>query len=557
MKPRKIICTSFVFLTWLGGSGLSLSAQNLPTGSAAPAAKDSTGPQQVLIRAAFKPHLPGIDKISFDPLPVRNNTKPLVLGMDMPQGPQPNGSAQTLPGAVSLPAPILAPLPAHSIRLGLGNLNSLKAQLNLMWGENTSSHDRIVAHWTRMTGKSFAQEWSQQFLQFERVRPWAQQGSTVVKAFYQGDNRYRYGFAPDTLSLNKTDLRLSYSTLGLEWSGSPWADTGNGKKLGLTAGLYQFGTWGKGGETQIKASLPYAQTLHQMGVWRLSLQADLSFFQQWGPEKTNALWSVATAWEKNHSHGKWSLGFAPSWDQDRFYFLPQISASYKLPTLPELVLEAGYWARVDKNGFRSLVAQNPWLGRVDALHNTRTDEQFVRVQWQVQTAVQAQLKLARQAVQYLPLWVNQGSDGKAFGLVWEQRVQVWEASASAHWQVLPSWGGELGAVLRRFNTQAADKAWGQIPLSVQLSSTWQPLPSLLFTLKADAWDGAPYKLESTGFQGKSAPALDLNFRASTQVNQRWQAWVDMNNLLNQSYQRWNQYPVFGFQVMAGVVYSFR
>jgi hypothetical protein len=31
----------------------------------------------------------------------------------------------------------------------------------------------------------------------------------------------------------------------------------------------------------------------------------------------------------------------------------------------------------------------------------------------------------------------------------------------------------------------------------------------------------------------------------------------MNNLLNNTYQRWNQYNVLGFNVLGGVVYSFK
>ena len=34
-------------------------------------------------------------------------------------------------------------------------------------------------------------------------------------------------------------------------------------------------------------------------------------------------------------------------------------------------------------------------------------------------------------------------------------------------------------------------------------------------------------------------------------------WFQVNNLLNNKYQRWNQYQVLGLNVLGGVVYSFR
>jgi outer membrane receptor protein involved in Fe transport len=53
-----------------------------------------------------------------------------------------------------------------------------------------------------------------------------------------------------------------------------------------------------------------------------------------------------------------------------------------------------------------------------------------------------------------------------------------------------------------------------------------------------------------------SPGLDFNIGGEFDIGQNWRIWLQMNNLFNNTYQRWNQYPVFGFNVMAGVVYSF-
>ena len=33
-------------------------------------------------------------------------------------------------------------------------------------------------------------------------------------------------------------------------------------------------------------------------------------------------------------------------------------------------------------------------------------------------------------------------------------------------------------------------------------------------------------------------------------------WAQFNNILNKEYQRWNQYPVYGFNFVGGIRYSF-
>jgi outer membrane cobalamin receptor len=45
---------------------------------------------------------------------------------------------------------------------------------------------------------------------------------------------------------------------------------------------------------------------------------------------------------------------------------------------------------------------------------------------------------------------------------------------------------------------------------------------------------------------KLDPAIDLNLGVEFTITKQWRAWVQMNNLFNNRYERWNQYPVLGF-----------
>ncbi|MFZ9189448.1 MAG: hypothetical protein ACO21G_12765, partial [Algoriphagus sp.] len=58
-----------------------------------------------------------------------------------------------------------------------------------------------------------------------------------------------------------------------------------------------------------------------------------------------------------------------------------------------------------------------------------------------------------------------------------------------------------------------------------------------------------------GMIGRSQGAFDVNTSLEFKVNQSWRFWGQFNNLFNQSYQRWNQYPVYGFNFLIGVVFS--
>jgi outer membrane cobalamin receptor len=103
-----------------------------------------------------------------------------------------------------------------------------------------------------------------------------------------------------------------------------------------------------------------------------------------------------------------------------------------------------------------------------------------------------------------------------------------------------------------------EKAWGLVPLEATGSIKWKLMKDL--QVKADLYlsDGNPYSKNSgVTIPMKTGSYADLNLGAEFSVLPKLNIWLQMNNLLNSGYQRWNQYPVMGTQVLAGVVYSFR
>jgi len=114
-----------------------------------------------------------------------------------------------------------------------------------------------------------------------------------------------------------------------------------------------------------------------------------------------------------------------------------------------------------------------------------------------------------------------------------------------------------GATYTQFTKLSVNnKAYGLLPLEINGTLRWKVLNDL--TLKSDVFffDGSYYR--NTKMLGsKLNPAFDANLGAEFPVMKKMNAWIQLNNFLNDKYQRWNQYQVLGFQLLAGVVYSFR
>ena len=70
---------------------------------------------------------------------------------------------------------------------------------------------------------------------------------------------------------------------------------------------------------------------------------------------------------------------------------------------------------------------------------------------------------------------------------------------------------------------------------------------------------APYrsKVSPTVYKdvtGKSG--FDFSAGVEFKVTKALNLWLQMNNIFNNKYERWNQYQVYGFNILGGIVFSF-
>jgi len=83
----------------------------------------------------------------------------------------------------------------------------------------------------------------------------------------------------------------------------------------------------------------------------------------------------------------------------------------------------------------------------------------------------------------------------------------------------------------------------------------QVLKDLYLTSDLFAWGGEQYR-KKDGSSGKLKGAFDLNGGLDFKVTNNLKVWTQFNNIFNKQYQRWNQYPVYGFNFVAGVIFTF-
>ena len=76
-------------------------------------------------------------------------------------------------------------------------------------------------------------------------------------------------------------------------------------------------------------------------------------------------------------------------------------------------------------------------------------------------------------------------------------------------------------------------------------------------LKADLWafEGGYFRNINKSVASTNG-GFDINAGLEFRIAKQLNLWLQMNNLFNDKYQRWNQYSVYGFNILGGVIFSF-
>jgi hypothetical protein len=357
------------------------------------------------------------------------------------------------------------------------------------------------------------------------------------------------------LVYTKDQLKQIFNTVAVEIGAKNMQPNEAGVNFNPQLSVYRFTDNNSGAENNLIFKLPIEKAFSKIISFKLTFEADIANTKFLATNINNNLFSLNPAISFSSPNLKLNIGLRPSWDNSNYTMLPNLLAEAKLKNTP-LTLQIGWDGNFQKNSYRSLIAYNPWLGPLSAILNTQVNQQFIGIKGSSGNHITYNAKIAFQQLKNQPLFLNDAVDGKSFNTVYESNMNAIKIGGEFGYTVQDNWSILASASFTQFNAFSVNNyAWGLIPVEITGTSIWKPLKDL--QLKADLFylGGSMYKT-ATIPPSRLSPGLDLNIGGEFDIHQNWRIWLQMNNLFNNTYQRWNQYPVFGFNVMAGVVYSF-
>jgi hypothetical protein len=518
-------------------------------------AQDTSKRKTIDITSSFKPVLRTPSKLNFTPSAATGDTTRPSLQYNVP--------VQNLAFGFS-PAP-LKPLAYDDslqmiskekiyIKLGFGNFTTPYAKAALAFGDGVKTNGSLEGDYTSSKGNLPYQKFSQYGIRGSAIVNLNESNDLRFHAGIQGYGTYRYGFQPDTLTFPKDSLQLNFTDFSAGASLSNKKDIEAPVWYEPTVAFHLFGDNNRGREMQFNFNLPFEKNLtDNIGV-QLGVGGMISNFKSDSANFNNNYFLVNVGVNTNINNNiKLHAGAIPSWNNKQFKLLPDVQADF-LINGSSFIFQAGWKGYFTEQTYRSLVAFNPWIRQPDSLTNTRNTEFFGAVKAVVDEHFSFRIKAGYSALANVPLFVNDIGDGKTYRLLTEASMNKTNISGELSWLIGQKFQWYNSLSLSKYGgIDVAPKAYGLLPFEFRSSARARLVKDLY--LKADLYNfAATWYAPKAGGTSRSGSGFDLNAGAEFKVISKIDIWIQFNNILNQHYQRWNQYPVLGFQAIGGVIF---
>jgi hypothetical protein len=520
--------------------------------------QDSTKRRTIDISSVFKPVLRDASKINFHATPpVADTTRP-KLTYDIPSQ---YLSITYQPGELK---PLAMQVDSgldwknvNYIKAGVGNVHLPYIQTGFSFGDGKNTFFNIFADQYNAKGSLPHQKNSSTDVSILGDVKTASNLEWNGTLGFKTDGYSLYGYRPDTLKFSDDSLKQQFTAYHARLELRNINPTEFGLVYKPSAEVYVFSDNHnpKATETNSVLSLPMQKGIDKNFTFNLDFTANLTHYTKGDLTIQNNLFYVTPSLFVKSPNFDLHAGLTPSWDNGTFHLLPNFIADISTSD-QRLTLQTGWIGYYDKGSYQRYATFDPWLAQPSNLLDTRVQEIYGGIKGSLNDHFTYAAKIAFNRFWNMPLFVNDSLDGKTFLIRYASAMN----DLQLHGEIGYTQGEVLSAsvalnIHQYSGLVGQPEPWGLLPLELTTTVKWQVLKDLW--IKGDLWtfDGADY-LANNKVTEKGNPGLDVNAGIEFRVTRQLNFWLQMNNIFNSKYQRWNQYQVYGFNILGGIIFSF-
>lgn len=539
--------------------------------------KDTSTNRQIEIVDLYKPRFMDVQKIESVPVIEKSPVSPPVFSYQI-------RSHQVQTEKIIKPIPMTdmaaqqtTVYPSSFVKLGYGNIRTPLAEIYLNNKQNQKYsygvHYRFLQSNSDLN-RSFADFTNHNFKGYAST--FTKAGEVGLDVHYKYDRYYFYGFndsayIKDTTSElpGRTDLARTVRTFDASAFFNSTHTSPKKARHRTRFNFYHFGI-GKAVETQYALSskiygrVPDLENLTK-GQLSATIGFDYNIFKNDTLESLKRFFiQVDPRYEFVYEGMKISAGFNTTVffsgkDTSETFFNPVIRLEY--PIMEDIAsIYAGIDGRYRKQTLRNLIGINPYLNRYELVNQVENAISYLGVQAKMSPSADAVFEIGYSDISFIPLFVSNDTSFDRLNSFAVKYKQVSLLKFTTAFNYSFSEKVRIGLLGNFYNYEVMEEPYpwqlpnmdGKLNMRFNIRNKIYPHLDILAmgVQKQRTGTGTQYSVNSIDAFYDLSAGIDFRFKS------KLSAFVQANNMLGSRYQRWYNYPVYGFNIIGGITMIF-
>ena len=520
-------------------------------------AQDTTRRQTIEITSSYKPSLLNSVKINLSASPISPDTsRPRLAYFIPPQNLFYSYQPVALKPLALQTDTALKLGDRNQLKVGFGNYTTPYISGVFSFGDGKHNLANVSGDYISSRGKIQNQDFSEINLKATGSL-FSAHHETYAGVSLSQHEYYLYGYDHTVDSFAKQDIRRSYQDLSVNVGFRNIVLNDLGINYDPHLEVHEFSRENKVNETTLILNLPAEKKFSDQVSVKVALLGNFNKYQVKNSPTSvsNNLFQLAPELTYYSEQFTFHGGITPSWNNNTLAVLPNIYGEAQLKQ-SVLMIQAGWVGRYISNSFRTLSGENPYMQDPASLNNTKEIQFYGGIKATVGKHFSFNAKAAFISYTDMPLFVNDSIIGNSFYVSNESKLSNFQIHGDMNF-ISQDKFTVTGALDLNSYTGLHDnaKAWELYPLKLTGSIRWNAFQQVILKGDIVAFSGAKALLKNGDIKNMSG-GTDLSAGAEFKLNKQFSVWLDLNNMLNSKYERWNNYPVYGFQVIGGILVHF-
>lgn len=438
------------------------------------------------------------------------------------------------------------------VKLGGGNLSTL--YLDAGTGRFKGDNYNTALHVSHLSQSGAIRDQKVSATNFDATGSLNTVNHTLGAKVGIGNSRYHYyGYDHSLYNYNISNIRQSFTNIDLAVDMASMADSGKKISYHPSIKFYSFSeSFGSTAENSVQLSVPVTYVIDSF----LQIYATVNATYTGYRGQTNNIFSIAPGIRFSRDIFTGHAAIAPTWGRNGdMYFLPDIEVAFTLPGT-QFMFNAGWNGSLIQNSYRQLATGNPFIFNTYNILQTPANELFAGIKSNIGNHISFNGRVSWWQYKDMPVFINDTTgDGKNFMVIHDSKVNAIGLQAGIRYQVAHTFSIGFNGQWMNFYNKTFPQLWHVPGVRFTGDFSLQPIKKLTVNGYVSFMDEI-YALEKGNNTVKLNSILDIGAGAEYEVLDRLSLFIQANNILNSSNQRWNGYDALGFNIFGGARFKF-